>query len=62
MSVTLVDVRELSVHYQMATALAGVSCQVQAGDYLGIVGPNGSGKSTLVRAMLGLTAPAAGRP
>jgi zinc transport system ATP-binding protein len=60
MSVTLVDVSELSVHYQMATALAGVSCQVHAGDYLGIVGPNGSGKSTLIRAMLGLTAPAAG--
>jgi zinc transport system ATP-binding protein len=60
MSLSLVEVSELSVHYQMATALAGVSCRVQAGDYLGIVGPNGSGKSTLVRAMLGLTAPAAG--
>jgi zinc transport system ATP-binding protein len=60
MSVALVEIADLSVHYQMATALAGVSCRVQAGDYLGIVGPNGSGKSTLVRTMLGLTTPAAG--
>lgn len=56
----LVEVHDLSVHYQMATALSGVSCHVHQGDYLGIVGPNGSGKSTLVRAMLGLANAAAG--
>lgn len=50
----VVEVRDLSVHYRMATALSGVSCRFCKGDYVGIVGPNGSGKSTLVRAILGL--------
>lgn len=50
----VVEVRDLSVHYRMATALSGVSCRVCRGDYVGVVGPNGSGKSTLVRAILGL--------
>lgn len=50
----LVEVRDLSVHYRMATALSAVSCRICRGDYLGVVGPNGSGKSTLIRAILGL--------
>ncbi|MEM8974231.1 MAG: type I secretion system permease/ATPase [Pseudomonadota bacterium] len=33
--------------------LSNVSCQLGAGDGLGVIGPSGSGKSTLVRAIVG---------
>src|ERR687886_411397 len=42
-------------------ALSGVSFEVRAGEYVGIVGPNGGGKSTLVRLLNGLLRPGAGR-
>jgi len=35
-------------------ALAGVSLELRAGDYVGVVGPNGGGKSTLLRLINGL--------
>jgi energy-coupling factor transporter ATPase len=35
-------------------ALTGVSLEVRAGEYVGIVGPNGGGKSTLLRLINGL--------
>jgi len=37
-----------------------VSCEISAGDFLGIVGPNGAGKTTLLRLLSGMYAPAAG--
>jgi energy-coupling factor transport system ATP-binding protein len=37
-----------------SAALAGVSLEVRAGEYVGIVGPNGGGKSTLLRLINGL--------
>lgn len=54
MSIVL-TVQDLCCFHGEVEALAGISFDVAAGDYLGIVGPNGSGKSTLVRALLGLT-------
>jgi len=35
-------------------ALAGVTLELRAGEYVGVVGPNGGGKSTLVRLLNGL--------
>jgi energy-coupling factor transport system ATP-binding protein len=35
-------------------ALAGVSFEARAGEYVGVVGPNGGGKSTLLRLLNGL--------
>jgi energy-coupling factor transport system ATP-binding protein len=35
-------------------ALAGVSLELRAGNYVGVVGPNGGGKSTLLRLINGL--------
>ncbi|MDR0469589.1 MAG: ATP-binding cassette domain-containing protein [Peptococcaceae bacterium] len=51
---------DLSLGYEGRTVVSGLSFIVNAGDYLCIVGHNGSGKTTLMRAILHLTAPAAG--
>ena len=42
-------------------ALADVTFEVGAGEYVGVVGPNGGGKSTLVRLLNGLLRPNSGR-
>ncbi len=41
-------------------ALAGITLDVRAGEYLAIIGQNGAGKTTLVRNFLGLLEPSAG--
>ncbi|HRA76569.1 MAG TPA: ATP-binding cassette domain-containing protein [Propionicimonas sp.] len=41
-------------------ALRGVSFVARENESIGVIGPNGSGKSTLMRALTGLTPPAAG--
>ena len=44
-----------------ATALEGVSFEVEEGDFVGIIGATGSGKSTLIAHMNGLNRPTGGR-
>ena len=72
MSDTLLQVRDLKVHFpvrtggvfkathQMLKAVDGVSFDLKAGETLGIVGESGCGKSTLGRAVLRLLPPTAG--
>ena len=50
----LLEVREVSVRYDKAVILNGVSLSVNEGEFVGVVGPNGAGKSTLLRAISGL--------
>ena len=50
----LLEVRNLSVRYDKAQILNGVSLAVNDGELVGLVGPNGAGKSTLLRAISGL--------
>jgi len=50
----LLEVKGLSVRYDKAVILNGVSLAVGAGELVGLVGPNGAGKSTLLRAISGL--------
>ena len=50
----LLEVKNLSVRYDKAQILNGVSLAVHAGEFVGLVGPNGAGKSTLLRALSGL--------
>ncbi|HBD86841.1 MAG TPA: ABC transporter [Clostridiales bacterium] len=54
MSAPLVHIENLSVCYGQTPAVTGVSLDVAAGEYLGVIGPNGGGKSTLLKAILGL--------
>ena len=50
----LLEVKNLSVRYDKAQILNGVSLTVGDGEFVGLVGPNGAGKSTLLRAISGL--------
>ncbi len=56
----LIDIRETGFSYGGAAVLEGVSLQIRAGEFVGIVGPNAGGKSTLLKLILGLLEPQAG--
>ncbi len=50
----MLEVKDLTVHYDGAMALNNVSLNVGEGEFVGVVGPNGSGKTTLLRAISGV--------
>ncbi len=50
----LLEVSNLSVRYDKAQILNGISLRVDESELVGLVGPNGAGKSTLLRAISGL--------
>jgi branched-chain amino acid transport system ATP-binding protein len=56
----MLEVRDLSVSYGDAQALAGVSLSVAAGEIVAIIGANGAGKTSLIRTLGGVLAPRAG--
>jgi zinc transport system ATP-binding protein len=53
----VVEVRDVTFGYGDTPVVDGVSLDVAAGQFLGLVGPNGSGKTTLVELMIGLRTP-----
>jgi branched-chain amino acid transport system ATP-binding protein len=50
----MLEVSNLTVHYDGAIALNNVSINVEKGEFVAVVGPNGAGKSTLLRAISGI--------
>lgn len=60
----VVSLRNITKSYQTPSgvlkALGGVSCEVRAGELVGVVGKSGSGKSTLLNVMTGIDRPTSG--
>jgi ATP-binding cassette subfamily F protein uup len=57
----LITVDDLHIGYRGPALLDGVSCQIEAGQRIGLLGRNGSGKTTFMRILSGQVAPDSGR-
>jgi ABC-2 type transport system ATP-binding protein len=61
MSTPLLSIENLRVQYGQLVAVDGLSCDLRAGELLGLIGPNGAGKTTTLRAAAGLQPITTGR-
>jgi len=50
----MLEIKDLTVHYDGAMALNQVNLRVEDGEFVGVVGPNGAGKTTLLRTISGV--------
>lgn len=57
----LISLHEFSVGYRGPQLLDEVSCQIEAGQRIGLLGRNGAGKTTLMRCLVGDVQPDHGR-
>ncbi len=58
---SLLSLSNVTIRYGRLTAVRNVAFAMAEGEILFITGPNGAGKSSLLRAIAGVTPPAAGR-
>ncbi len=56
----ILEVRNLSKHYQRVEAVKGISFSIPAGICFGLLGPNGAGKSTTIEMIEGIKTPTSG--
>jgi branched-chain amino acid transport system ATP-binding protein len=56
----LLELKDITVHYQSAEALNGVSLEVSPQTIVALIGTNGAGKSTVLRTISGLKKPTTG--
>jgi ABC-type multidrug transport system ATPase subunit len=56
-AVSIVDVVK---NFGSLQALAGVSIEIEQGEFFGLLGPNGAGKTTLISSLAGLIRPDSG--
>jgi branched-chain amino acid transport system ATP-binding protein len=57
----LLTLDDLHLSFGGVMALAGVSLEVQAGEFFAIIGPNGAGKTSIFNCISGVYAPTRGR-
>ena len=57
---TLLALEALQLSFGGVSALAGVSLEVNAGDFFAIIGPNGAGKTSIFNCISGIYAPGRG--
>ncbi|HRP96685.1 MAG TPA: ABC transporter ATP-binding protein, partial [Rhodocyclaceae bacterium] len=60
MSTPAIRIDSVTKRYGALQALAGVSFEVEQGEFFGLLGPNGAGKTTLISALAGLVRPTSG--
>jgi branched-chain amino acid transport system ATP-binding protein len=58
--VSLLEIKDLDVHYGAVHALRGINLSVDEGQIATLIGANGAGKSTTLRAISGLVKPTRG--
>ena len=51
---TILEISNLSCHYEKIIALSNVSLSIQEGEIVSLIGANGAGKTTLLRTISGL--------
>lgn len=56
----MLETKDLVAGYGAMPILHGLSLQVAAGEYVGVLGHNGMGKTTLLRTLIGHVSPMAG--
>lgn len=60
MKKSIIDVKDLTVTYDVKPVLWDIDLSFEQGKLTGIVGPNGAGKSTLIKAILDIVKPVSG--
>lgn len=57
---TILDVKDLSIHFGGLKAVEDFSLQVESGEIVAIIGPNGAGKTTVFNMLTGMYHPSSG--
>ncbi|PWI47262.1 ABC transporter ATP-binding protein [Candidatus Heimdallarchaeota archaeon B3_Heim] len=57
----LIEVQNLSKHFEGLKAVDDVNFKIKAGELIGIIGPNGAGKTTLFNLLTGFLKPTKGK-
>jgi branched-chain amino acid transport system ATP-binding protein len=61
MMTAALELDAVAIRFGGVAAVAGVSCTIARGEFVGLIGPNGAGKTTLLRMIAGVLAPDSGR-
>ena len=56
----LLNVKDITVHYNKVDAIRNISIEVEEGDIVTLIGSNGAGKTTTLRTISGLNHPTTG--